>query len=161
MAQIGVCAIAFNSVGERYDSYHTPPEVTNFIASVEPPNAGRLDESGKFYVVDTTRSQCLVTAAESVKVSPGEQRAFSYWKLMPDPLGPAQIRRERSLVLEQGEFGIVGLYFGVMRTPIRWPGFDIKQFDRWVHIMMTHFPHWEPPEPEPWTAGRGASPGVK
>lgn len=151
MTALAICAIAFDSKWERYDSYHTPPEVKDYIASVSPSSLSHeYMDGGKFFKVDTTNSGGVITASQEVLVPSGEKRSFSYWLVQPDPFGPVIRINEPKLEIFKEEYGIVGLYFGLSRFPIRWPGFNIKEFDRFVHIMMTHVPGWEPPEPQPW-----------
>ncbi len=150
MSAIGIFAIAFNINGERYDSFHTPPEVKDYI---EHPHASTklvgYADGGRFYKVDTTKSGGQVTASHAVLLPSGVRAPFSYWLIKPDPQGAMSCIKDQTLEVFQGEFGIVGLYFGVRRPPIYWPGFDIKDFDRFVHIMMSHAPSWEPPQPQP------------
>ncbi len=150
MTAIGICGIAFNSSNERYDSFHTPPEVKDFIKSVAPAAAGKgYQEGGKWYKVDTTEGGCRVTAADSVLVPRRERRPFSYWLLQPYPPGAVICWRHQTLDLFKGEFGIVGLYFGIGRPPIRWEGFEERAFDRFAAIMIANFPSWQPPQPDP------------
>lgn len=151
MTAIGVLAIAFSNTGERYDSFHTPPEVKEYIESVSPDSVPhKYVDNGKFFQIDTTKLGCQVTAASQVVLPGGDSRSFSYWLLRPDPHGQTQKATNRTLDIFHGEYGIIGLYYGVRRIPIHWQGFDEKAFDRFVHIMMSHAPSWEPYDPQPW-----------
>lgn len=151
MSAVGICAIAFSSTGERYDSYHEPPEVTEYIESAESTGFHGYVDHGKFYQVDTNGTPCGATAAPEVSLPSGEHRPFSYWLIKRNPyeLSPTLVP-DRRLPLREGDALIIGLCFGAQRPPIIWPGFDIKAFDRFIHIMQSHAPSWDYPHPEPW-----------
>jgi hypothetical protein len=151
MSDIGVLAIAIGENHERYDSWHIPPEVNNYIESVLPESIPHeYVDGGKFFKVTTTNSACKLTAAPNVVTPSGEVRAFSYWLIQPDPKQDVITITTRMLDVFVGESGLVGLYYGISRPPMKTPNFDIKDFDRFVAIMMKHFPSWDPTPPQPW-----------
>ncbi len=154
MTAIGIFGIAFSRTWERYDSWHVPPEVKDYIESVSPDSVPhQYVDGGKYFQLDTTnigKDGCHVTAAPEVVLPTGEKRAFSCWLLQPYPLGEVLKWTDRVLDVFRGEYGIIGLYYGRNRFPIRWAGLEEgKGFDRFVHFMISNFPSWEPPEPQP------------
>jgi hypothetical protein len=152
MSEVGIVAIAFNSNGERYDSYHTPPEVRDFIESVSPADTPwSVQDGGRFVVVDTTKADCTVTAAPAVTVSAAsggtEDSAFSFWFL--PPMNPKEWRT-RDLAFHKGESGLVALYYGRGGRPhMEGPRLDKRTMQDWYIYLMTRMvPGWQPPDPE-------------
>jgi hypothetical protein len=130
---------------------HTPPEVKDYIESVNPDSVPhKWVDGGKFFEVDTTASGSVVTARPEVVIPTEEKRRFSYWVVKPNPYCPCVKIHDRALPVFQGEFGIVGLVFGVERPRIQWPQLGPKQGwpDLWVH-MREHLPPGGGPDPGP------------
>ena len=155
MTAIGVCATAYTQKGERYDSVHTPPEVTNYIESVTP-GPIKWADGGKFLEVDTSTTGQVVTAKAQIALGArgtrGEVREFSYWVILDHPNG--RIRRVPNRVLEihQGEFGLVGLVFGVERPRIEWyPMPQLGAVERWPDLFR-HLRDQLGPGPDPGPA---------
>jgi len=157
MSAVGIFAIAFNSKGERYESFHTPPEVKDYIESVIPPETPHeYQDDFRWFKIDTTENGCLVTAKAKVTVpctdSTGkpttEQRNFSFWRIKQGPDDHGFDYPNRQLEIEKGEWGIIIVYYGLLTRPfMHWAKSDIMDFNWWVHIMMMHIPGWQPPEP--------------
>ena len=144
MSVVGICAIAFNQ-GERYDSFHTPPEVANFIeyGSIWPAKtrAGYSDDR-KYFWIDTGHN-CGVKAVLNVSLHQGQSNIllpFSQWLYWPDPNSDMMVIPDQEMQFREGDCGIVGLYFGLKRPAIRWPGFEIKDIHRWVHMLPSQPP---------------------
>lgn len=151
MTQVGICAIAVDSNGHRYDSYHTPVELKEYIKGVTPTNIHhKYLEGEKVFVVDTSRANCTITASPTVHVSPKETRQFSCWIVKRDPTAEMEYIYSPQLELNKGEFGLVGLYYGVKRPSIAWHGFEAENFDKFMHLMQEHAPSFDLPHPEPW-----------
>jgi hypothetical protein len=145
---VALLGIAYDDGGERYDSYGADREFADFIASCKP-NACSVHDDG-WVKVDTTDSAVTVTAAGQVELPTGESRAFSFWKCRPGPNLPAICLYDRTLKLEQGEYGWIGVYFGLpVGVKQQLPYRPYVQIDLFVKMMKEHFPGWDPPGPDP------------
>lgn len=113
-------------------------------------------DGGKFLEVDTSTTGQVVTAKAQIALGArgtrGEVREFSYWVILDHPNG--RIRRVPNRVLEihQGEFGLVGLVFGVERPRIEWyPMPQLGAVERWPDLFR-HLRDQLGPGPDPGPA---------
>ena len=149
MTAIAILAIAFSKMKDRFDSFHEPNELQKYIDSVSPPKIPHsYEDHNKFFKVNTTKSGSIVTAAASVRLPNGEQRNFSYWLTKPEPRGELIKVNSRELEVFQGEYGLVGLYYGLTRPALQWPSAYFEDFNYYVHLMKEHIPGWNPPGPD-------------
>ena len=141
---VAILAVAFDGEGTRYSGYGASPQFTDYVESAEPPETCTQHEQG-WYKIDTSKGPVTVTAAAQVSLPTGEVREFSYWKMQPDPFQPSVAIFSRTLEIEQGEWGWVVAWYGVVRPKLVWR--EYRQIDDFVAMMMRHVPHWEPPIP--------------
>lgn len=113
MSELGIFGIAYDSHFHRFDAYGLAPQFQNYIESAFPPTTQSYEDNGNFVKIDTTNTDSVVIAAEEVVLQNGEHRKFGFWLLDSEGDSIVECWKYKILPVHKGQFGIVGLYYGL------------------------------------------------
>jgi len=164
MSKVYIASIAYNQLGQRFDSLALPPKVASFVETVHPhdvPQGWLLD--GELYYVDNTDHDCVVEASPHVSIASGDlvlSVPFSIWRYA-DNLFSASVSLSEEIEFEcpRGkDLFLVAMYSSVVMAPVHTPHFTPQEIRHRAAFMLENVlyidqlrpvPEKVAPEPQP------------